>query len=300
MLTAKIQLLFLNFTDLVDIDIESESSSVQNNIDNIKTDINNRFNQLLSLISDLKTATQAAAFQNLTTATIVDNRIAYSVNSTASLSLQSVIVTDNLTENSQNSMQNSGKKIYVQALETSSQSYIENQASSSILHNTENQPANSARDKSRTQSNAKNNEKSRLNPNLKSFSYKERRLILLNSQNTALSAADSMRLRDQINREFQKELKLSATELVLAAIVKSYKQKNIVLMTMSNYNADFLIQHQNIWQKSFKFAGLLQDKTWHKIVAHGIPTEIFNFSKGLDLLKEEIKIFNKIDLVAVN
>ena len=122
----------------------------------------------------------------------------------------------------------------------------------------------------------------------------------MNSQNTALSAADSMRLRDQINREFQKELKLSATELVLAAIVKSYKQKNIVLMTMSNYNADFLIQHQNIWQKSFKFAGLLQDKTWHKIVAHGIPTEIFNFSKGLDLLKEEIKIFNGIDPVAVN
>ena len=71
-------------------------------------------------------------------------------------------------------------------------------------------------------------------------------------------------------------------------------------MTISNYNADFLIQHQNIWQKSFKFAGLLQDKTWYKIVAHGIPTEIFNFSKGLDLLKEEIKIFNRIDPVAVN
>src|ERR1700739_2967370 len=125
LLTAKIQLLFLNFTDLVDVDTESESSSVQNDIDNIKTDMNNRFNQLLSLISDLKTATQAAAFQNLTTATIADNRIAYSANSTAGSSSQSVIVTDNLTENSQNSMQNSGKKTYAQALETSSQSYIE-------------------------------------------------------------------------------------------------------------------------------------------------------------------------------
>ena len=71
-------------------------------------------------------------------------------------------------------------------------------------------------------------------------------------------------------------------------------------MTISNYNTDFLIQHQNIWQKSFKFTGLLQDKTWHKIVAHGIPTEIFNFSKDLDLLKKKIKIFNRIKLIAIN
>ena len=125
MLTAKIQLLFLNFVNLVNVDTESESSSVQNDIDNIKADMNNRFNQLLSLISDLKTATQAAAFQNLTTATIADNRMANSANFTASSS-QSVILTDNLTENSQNSMQNSGEKIYAQALGASSQSYIEN------------------------------------------------------------------------------------------------------------------------------------------------------------------------------
>ena len=185
-------------------------------------------------------------------------------------------------------------------MKSSSQSHIENQAESSRLHNAEKQTANSAGGKSRTQFIAKNNRKSRSNSNPKFFSYKERRLILLNSQNIILSAADSIRLRDQINREFQKELKLSATELVLAAIVKSYKQKNIVLMTISNYNTDFLIQHQNIWQKSFKFEGLLQDKIWHKIVAHEVPTEIFNFSKDLDLLKKEIKIFNKIKPVAVN
>ena len=281
------------------MDTESESSSIQNDIDNIKADMNNRFNQLLSLISDLKTATQAAAFQNLTTATIADNRIANSASSTASSS-QSVILTDNLTKNSQNLMQNTGNKIYAQALGSSSQSHSENQAESSRLHNAEKQTANSVGGKSRTQFIAKNNEKSRSNSNPRSFSYKERRLILLNSQNTVLSAAESMRLRDKINKDFQKELKLATTELVLAAIVKSYKQQNIVLMTMSNYNADFLIQHKNIWQESFKFEDFLQDKTWYKIVAHGVPTEIFNFSKGLDLLKEEIKIFNGIEPVAVN
>ena len=62
LLITKIQLIFLNFTDLVDIDSESESSSIQDDINNVKADMNNRFNQLLSLISDLKAATQAAAF----------------------------------------------------------------------------------------------------------------------------------------------------------------------------------------------------------------------------------------------
>jgi hypothetical protein len=304
LLTAKVQLIFLNFADLVDVDSESESSSIQNDINSIKSDMNNRFNQILSLISDLKSVTTAAAFQNLTTATTTDIAMANSTTNSTASSSQSVILTDNLTDNltgiSQNSMQNSGNKTYAQALRSFSQSSIENQADSSILHNAENLSANSARSKSKTQFNAKNNEKSRSNSNSKSFSYKERRLILLNSQNTALSAADSMKLRDKINKDFQNELKLSATELVLAAIVKSYKQQNIVLMTMSNYNADFLIQHQNIWQNNFEFSGFLQDKTWHKVVAHGIPTEIFNFSKGLDLLKEEIKIFNGIQPVAVN
>ena len=86
LLTAKIQLLFLNFVDLVNVNTESESSFIQDDINNIKADINTRFNQLLSLISDLKTATQAAVFQNLTTATIADNRIVNSANSTASSS----------------------------------------------------------------------------------------------------------------------------------------------------------------------------------------------------------------------
>ena len=52
--------------------------------------------------------------------------MANSVNFIASSSSQLVILTDNLTENSQDSMQNAEKKIYAQALRSSSQSYIEN------------------------------------------------------------------------------------------------------------------------------------------------------------------------------
>ena len=139
-----------------------------------------------------------------------------------------------------------------------------------------------------------------LNKNSKSnssFSYRDRRLILLHSRD---SKFESMELRDKINREFQKQLKLPASELVLAAIMKSQKQQNVVLTTMSKYNADYLIQHQKIWQNFFEFSGVLHDKAWFKIVAHGIPTEIFDFSKGLDLLKEEIKTFNGIEPITVN
>ena len=130
-----------------------------------------------------------------------------------------------------------------------------------------------------------------------SFSYRERRLILVNSR---ASFIDSMKTRDKINQEFQKQLKLSTSELVIAAIIKSIKQQNVVLTTTGNYSADFLQQHEKVWQNCFEYASLLKDKAWFKVVVHGIPTEIFNFSKDLDLLKQEIIIYNEVQSIAIN
>jgi hypothetical protein len=129
-------------------------------------------------------------------------------------------------------------------------------------------------------------------------SYRERRLILSNSKNSTYSSVEAMKLRDKINKDFQLQLKISKP--VIAAITKSYKQQNIVLTTMSDYNAEYLIQHENIWSKYFKYQAILKDKAWYKVIAHGIPTEIFNYEKGLELLKEEIKTFNGISPLAVN
>jgi hypothetical protein len=36
-----------------------------------------------------------------------------------------------------------------------------------------------------------------------------------------------------------------------------------------------------------------KDEKWHKVVAHGIPTSIFNNKDGLNLVKDEIETFNK-------
>ncbi len=158
----------------------------------------------------------------------------------------------NLTENSSlNSAQNADEKTYAQAAATNT-SY----ENTSILANAKRRlSSNLTRSKSKIQhfeKNKKTNSKSN-----STFSYRERRLILLNSKN---SNFNSMKTRDKINREFQKQLKLPASEFILAVIMKSQKQQNVVLTTMSNYNADFLIQHQNIWQKCFEFSSFLHDK----------------------------------------
>ena len=63
----------------------------------------------------------------------------------------------------------------------------------------------------------------------------------MNSKNFAISATDSIKLRDKINQEFQKQLKLLANKSVLAAISKSFKNENIILTIISNYNTDYLI-----------------------------------------------------------
>jgi hypothetical protein len=79
---------------------------------------------------------------------------------------------------------------------------------------------------------------------------------------------------------------------VIAAITKSQKNENIILTTTESYSADFLIQNSQIWTKYFRFSTFYKDREWFKVVLHGIPTEIFNFSEGMKLLKQEIETFN--------
>ena len=109
-----------------------------------------------------------------------------------------------------------------------------------------------------------------------------------------------MKIRNQINQKLEKQLKLATNKSVLAVIIKSQIQQNVVLITTDNYNADFLIQHEKIWSKYFKYATTYKDFIWYKIIAHDILTNIFNCSKELDFLKQEIEIYNEMHSVAVN
>ena len=143
------------------------------------------------------------------------------------------------------------------------QSSNEKISSSSTLQKTEKMSATSAKSQSRTHYSNQNKKKSDSQSSVtnsaavSSFSYRERRLILVSSR---ASSIDSMKTRDKINQEFQKQLKLSDTELIIAAIIKSIKQQNVVLTTTSKYSADFLLQHEKVWQNCFEYASLLKDK----------------------------------------
>jgi len=55
-----------------------------------------------------------------------------------------------------------------------------------------------------------------------------------------------MKIRNQINQNLEKQLKLAANKSVFTVITKFQIQQNVVLITTDNYNADFLIQHEKI------------------------------------------------------
>lgn len=131
-------------------------------------------------------------------------------------------------------------------------------------------------------------------------SYRERRLILANSKDFPLP--NPLELRNKLNSDFTQQLKTKAP--VIAAITKSQKNENVILVTTDSYSADFLLQHKTIWQNYFgpsSYSSAYKDKEWHKVIAHGIPTEVFNFDGGMQLLKQEIEIFNSgLSPIAVN
>src|SRR5438034_6035447 len=246
---------------------------IQNQIQAIQTDITVKFQEIKNSIADLRFVNSPAA-----------NQLA--IAESASQSTTTVVTTATRDAEKQSKI---AAKI---AAKTASKSYAQ-----IAVSNSQEQNWQLVQNKKKTATAANKAANANANTKSASFSYREKRLILLESKNQEI---DSMKIRNQINQELEKQLKLAANKPVLAAIIKSQIQQNVVLITTDNYNADFLIQHEKIWSKFFKYATTRKDFAWYKIVAHGIPTDIFNCSKELDLLKQEIEIYNEIHSVAVN
>ena len=63
---------------------------------------------------------------------------------------------------------------------------------------------------------------------------------------------------------------------------------------MSTYNADFLLEKQQIWENIFSQNLKFIEKStqWHKIVVHEVLIMSFSTSDDLSILKNEIEIFN--------
>ena len=63
---------------------------------------------------------------------------------------------------------------------------------------------------------------------------------------------------------------------------------------MSEYNADFLLEKQQVWVEIFSqnLNSIEKGFEWHKVVVHGISIIPFSTSDGLSILKNEIETFN--------
>src|SRR5213592_2916086 len=121
--------------------------------------------------------------------------------------------------------------------------------------------------------------------------YREKRLIIQVDKETA-EGFDSYILRNKINDRFFS--KANIDQSVIATVTKSFTSLSIVLTTMPDFSADFLLQKKAIWEDIFssKAQNIEKDRQWSKVVVHGVPIRPFSMDEGLSLLKEEIETFN--------
>ena len=250
-LLTKAQHILLNTADF-----ESDSQvDLQHQIQTIKSDIEVKFKEIQTMIANLQFINIPASNSYIIAEPASQSTSQSDAQTTSYSASQN---NKNLTQNSElNSTQSVESMSYAQAAANANANERYGKSLDKVKEK-RNISARSSLSSKQTTVNSTKNSESKFEKSQSTFSYRERRLILTNSRNSAFSAADAMILRDKINKEFQLQLKINKP--VITAITKSYKQQNIVLITMSNYNADYLVQHENIWKKYFKYQAILKDK----------------------------------------
>jgi len=124
-------------------------------------------------------------------------------------------------------------------------------------------------------------------PATKTISYRDRRLVM--KPKTISTAINAIEMRNKINNA----LKTVKINNVLVSTVAISQSEASIVFTTSEGTAEDLLQHQDVWKSLFDFTEVKKDEKWHKVVAHEIPTSIFNNKNGLNLVKDEIETFNK-------
>ena len=127
-------------------------------------------------------------------------------------------------------------------------------------------------------------------------SYRDRRLILQGTAKRYLKI-DSKGLRDTLNKAFKEKNQILSP--VIGTVTKSQKNGDIILSTTEKFDADFLKKNEATWKPLIDFNKSIRDTTWHKVVLHGIPTDIFNKEDGMTILEEELKVFNGLTPISI-
>ncbi|OAT02813.1 uncharacterized protein BDCG_17786 [Blastomyces dermatitidis ER-3] len=138
--------------------------------------------------------------------------------------------------------------------------------------------------------------------------FRNRRLILKVSnqdilQRNKLNSNLIFRIRNEINQQFFSQLMtdIEVQKPVIASIESSFFENSIILTTMPEFSAEFLIQNENLWKSAVE--SLLnttilseRDEKWGKFILHDISVEIFDCEEGMLLLKNELEEYNSIQL----
>ncbi len=96
-------------------------------------------------------------------------------------------------------------------------------------------------------------------------------------------------MRNKVNNA----LKTAKIDNLLVSSVAILQSEASIVFTTSEDTAEDLLKHQHILHSLFDYTDIKRDKKWYKIVAHGIPTAIFNIKDDMQLVKDEVEIFNK-------
>jgi hypothetical protein len=114
-----------------------------------------------------------------------------------------------------------------------------------------------------------------------------RQLVLTQEEHQTAAAIDPLAIRNAFNAAFAAK----GVSNPVVASVKASKRENIVLTTTPSFNAEYLLEHINIWKHLATFKEALPIQPWFKVAIHGIPTS-FHTNADLAILKEEIPTFN--------
>ena len=73
--------------------------------------------------------------------------------------------------------------------------------------------------------------------------------LLVKVKKEAMQNFNNLQLRNLINNAFSRHN--TTAKAVVADVFKSFSEQSIIITTMPKFSSDFLIQHKDIWQKSF-------------------------------------------------
>jgi hypothetical protein len=117
-----------------------------------------------------------------------------------------------------------------------------------------------------------------------------RRSTLLLAHMEQASSFSAISTRNLLNSAFRSK---GIKGLVISTVSLSSKG-NIIVNTTPEFNSDFLVQNESIIKGVLPLVtGIQKGEPWYKVIIHGIPIREFDTPEGMDLVLEEIRIFNK-------